>query len=119
MKNVSDKSFRGGTHILCSINFSPKVVPFMTYCGKIITVGENTDDDIIRRTRFACWITKLHTHTHTHTEYVILLAFSTATTVAQMRLNITIIYKLLVLFNSKSHHGQLLSGFLSVGLYSI
>jgi len=95
-KNVSDKSFRRGRgahissleqntrfifrtknhpqlYILCSINFSPKVVPFVTQRGKIRTVGENTDDDIARRTHFACWVTKLQTHTHS--EYVILLAF--------------------------------------------
>jgi len=28
---------------------------------------------IIRRMRFACWVTKV-THTHTHTEYVIFIA---------------------------------------------
>jgi len=34
-------------------------------------------DNIIRCTRFACWITKAThtTHTHTHSEYVILIAF--------------------------------------------
>jgi hypothetical protein len=31
-----------------------------------------TDDNIIRRMRFACWITKA---TDTHSEYVILIAF--------------------------------------------
>jgi len=138
MKNVSDKSFReGGTHILsleqnprfifrtkthpqlhilCSINFSPKVAPFVTQRGKISTVGKNTDDDIVRGTRFACWITKLQTHT---LRICNTSCFSTATTASQMRLNITMIYKLLVLFNNKSYHGQLLSDFLSVGLYSI
>jgi hypothetical protein len=34
-----------------------------------------TDDNIIRRMRFACCITKA-THTHTHSEYVILIDFS-------------------------------------------
>jgi hypothetical protein len=32
-----------------------------------------TDDNIIRRMRFACWITK---DTDTHSEYVILIAFA-------------------------------------------
>jgi hypothetical protein len=32
-----------------------------------------TDDNIIRRMRFACWITKA---TDTHSEYVIILAFA-------------------------------------------
>ena len=38
------------------------------------TAGQATDDNIIRRMRFACWITKA-TDTHTHTEYLILIAF--------------------------------------------
>jgi hypothetical protein len=38
-------------------------------CGK---AGQATDDNIIRRMRFACWITKA---TDTHSEYVILIAF--------------------------------------------
>jgi hypothetical protein len=36
------------------------------------TVGQATDDSIIRRMRFACWITKAKS---THSEYVILIAF--------------------------------------------
>jgi hypothetical protein len=36
------------------------------------TVGQATDDKIIRRMRFECWITKA---TDTHSEYVILKAF--------------------------------------------
>jgi hypothetical protein len=36
------------------------------------TAGQATDDNIIRRMRFACWITKA---TDTHSEYVILIAF--------------------------------------------
>jgi hypothetical protein len=36
------------------------------------TARQNTDDSIIRRMRFACWITKA---TDTHSEYVILIAF--------------------------------------------
>jgi hypothetical protein len=38
-------------------------------CGRAIQV---TDDNIIRRMRFTCWITKA---TDTHTEYVMLIAF--------------------------------------------
>jgi hypothetical protein len=38
-------------------------------CG---TAGQATDKNIIRRMRFACWITKA-THTHTHSEYIILI----------------------------------------------
>jgi hypothetical protein len=36
------------------------------------STGQATGDNIIRRMRFACWITK---DTHTHSEYVILAAF--------------------------------------------
>jgi hypothetical protein len=36
------------------------------------TAGQATDDNIIQRMRFACWITKA---TDTHSEYVILIAF--------------------------------------------
>ena len=42
----------------------PEVVPFMRQCGKKYGgAGEATDDNIIWRMRFACWITKA-THTH-------------------------------------------------------
>jgi hypothetical protein len=37
------------------------------YCG----VGQATDDNIIRRMRYSCWITKA-----TDTEYVIRIAFA-------------------------------------------
>jgi hypothetical protein len=36
------------------------------------TARQATDDNIIRRMRFACWITKA---TDTYSEYVILIAF--------------------------------------------
>jgi hypothetical protein len=36
------------------------------------TVGQATDDNIIRRMRFACWISKA---TDAHSEYLILTAF--------------------------------------------
>ena len=36
------------------------------------TAGQATDDSIIRRTRFACWITIV---THTDPEYVIFIGF--------------------------------------------
>ena len=53
----------------------------MEKCG---TAGRATDDNIARRMRFACWITKpLHTpHTHTHTHRIYnTYCFSTATIV--------------------------------------
>jgi len=39
--------------------------------GKCGTAQQATDDDVIRRMRFACRITK---DSHTHSEYVILIA---------------------------------------------
>jgi hypothetical protein len=39
---------------------------------KYCRAGQATDDDIIRRMRFACWITRA---TETRSEYVILIAF--------------------------------------------
>ena len=52
------------TRILCSITF------FRKSCrGRD---RQATDDNIIRRMRFACWITAT---TDTHSEYVILVAF--------------------------------------------
>jgi hypothetical protein len=82
------------THILCSVAFFRKSCRLWDNVEKYGTAGQATDDNIIRRMRFACWITKTtdtrararahtHTHTHTHTlslslshtEYVILIAF--------------------------------------------
>jgi hypothetical protein len=40
--------------------------------GKYGTDRQTTDESIIRRMRFACWITK---PTDTHSEYVIFIAF--------------------------------------------
>jgi hypothetical protein len=54
-------------------NFFSKILSFMR-CGEIyITATEGTDDNIILRTRFACWLAKA---TDTHSEYVTLTAFS-------------------------------------------
>jgi len=39
----------------------------MEECG---TAGQDTDDNIIWRTRFACWVTNA---TNTHSEYVIII----------------------------------------------
>jgi hypothetical protein len=52
--------------------YFPKIMPFMRQCGKEVTARQATDDNIIRRMRFACWITKA---TDTHSEYVIIIAF--------------------------------------------
>jgi hypothetical protein len=41
--------------------------------GKYGTARQVTDDNTIRRTRFACWVTKA---TDTHLESVIIIAFA-------------------------------------------
>jgi hypothetical protein len=58
----------------------PKIVPFMRYCGKYDGTRKATVDNIIGRTRFACWITKatrkhLHAQSPRLSEYVILYLF--------------------------------------------
>jgi hypothetical protein len=55
-------------------NFFKTIVRFLwDNVKKYGTARQATFDNIIRRMRFACWITKA---TDTHSEYVILIAFS-------------------------------------------
>ena len=70
-----------------------KVKTFMRQCR----AGQTTNDAIIQRMRFKCWITKAtHTHTHrtctrTHSGFVIFICcFSTATVVTWTRLCATL-----------------------------
>ena len=72
MRNVSDKSCtqNQNTHFMFN-NFSQNRAVWDNV-EKYGTAGQATDDNIIRRMRFACWITKA---TDTHSEYVILIAF--------------------------------------------
>jgi hypothetical protein len=58
------------THILCSITFFRRSCRLWDNVGKCGRARQATDDNIIRRMRFACWTTKA---TDTHFEYVILL----------------------------------------------
>jgi hypothetical protein len=59
------------THILCSINFR-KSRRLWDNVEKYGTARQDTDGNIIRRMRFACWIANA---TDTHSEHVILIAF--------------------------------------------
>jgi hypothetical protein len=59
-------------HILCSVIFSSKIVPFFDNVEKYGIARQGRDDNIIWRMRFACWITKA---TDTHSKYVILIDF--------------------------------------------
>jgi uncharacterized protein (UPF0305 family) len=60
------------TRILCLATFFRKSYRLWDNVEKYGTARQATDDNIIRRMRFACWITKA---TDTHSEYVILIAF--------------------------------------------
>jgi len=63
------------THILYSIIFSENRAVYKIYkimWKKYVIAGQATDGNIIRRMRFACWISKAK---DTHWEYVILIAF--------------------------------------------
>jgi hypothetical protein len=60
------------THILYSITFSQKSCRLWDNVEKYGTARQATDDNIIRRMRFACWMT---TAIGTHSEYVIIIAF--------------------------------------------
>jgi hypothetical protein len=72
MRNVSNVLQKIKTHILCSITFSRKPCRLWDNVEKYGTARQTTDGNIIRRMRFACWITKT---TDTHSEYIILIAF--------------------------------------------
>ena len=75
MRNIPDQFGRENQNarFMFSNFFFPKIVPFMTYVEKRGTAREATGDNIIRRMRFACWISKA---TDTGSEYVIIIAFS-------------------------------------------
>jgi len=73
------------THILCSVIFPRKIVPFFFEIMWKNFVQPGRPQMTIWRMRIACWITKAtdtHTHTHSHThslththsEYVTLIA---------------------------------------------
>ena len=60
------------THILCSITFCRQSWHLWENVEKYGGDGQDIDDSITRRMRFACWVTK---DTDTHSEYEILIAF--------------------------------------------
>ena len=83
MRNVSLKFIeKFKPHILCSMTF------FRKSRIKHGTSGQSTDDNIIRRMRNVCWITKA---TDTHSESVNTYCFCTATVVTLRRLNVTFV----------------------------
>jgi len=68
MRNASDKSCRE-THKTHSVTFFQKSCRLGDKVEKYCRAELATDDSIIRRMHFACWIAK---DTDTHSEYVIL-----------------------------------------------
>jgi hypothetical protein len=83
------------THIACSITSFRKSCLFWDNVEKFGRSGQATDNNIIRLTRIACWITKA---TDTHSDYIILIAFPWQKMVTRKRLNVTFIRTLSVLF---------------------
>jgi hypothetical protein len=80
------------THILCSIALFRKSCRLWDNVKKYGRARQATDDNIIRRMRFACWITKA-TDTICNT-----YCFSTAIIVTRTHLNVTFIRILPVFF---------------------
>jgi hypothetical protein len=74
MRNVSDKSCtqNQNTHFMFNNFFAWKSCRLWDNVEKYGRARQAIDDNITRRMRFACWITKA---TDTHTQYVILIAF--------------------------------------------
>jgi len=55
MRNVSDKSCAENQNTFIFNSFSPKIVSLQDNVEKYGTVQQTTDDNIIRRMRFACY----------------------------------------------------------------
>jgi hypothetical protein len=73
MRNFAGKEVdKIKTHISCSIAFSKNRVVYEMMWKKYGTARQATEDNIIRRMRFACWITKA---TDRRPEYLLLIAF--------------------------------------------
>jgi hypothetical protein len=53
------------THILCSITFFPEIVPIMKNVEEYGRARLATDENVLRRMRFARQITKARIQTHT------------------------------------------------------
>ena len=106
MRNVSDKICRQNQNRYVMFNnFSfSKIVPFIRQRGKnSIEVKQVTDENIIRRMRFACRMYKAaHTHTHTQNmQHLLLFHCSNGRTNTLEYCDLRI---LLVLLTPNTHH---------------
>jgi hypothetical protein len=63
------------TYILCSVISFWKFCPVLCYVENYGRARLASDDNIIRRMRFVCWINKA---TNAHWQYILLIAFGTA-----------------------------------------
>ena len=90
------------TRILCSINLSLKSCYLSNNVEKYCTGRQATDDNIIGRMRFACWLnkTRIKTHTHTHYLIVIVYCFYSATMVVTFILTLYISFRALPISNA-------------------
>ena len=72
MRNVSDIVVEKNqkTHSMFN-NFVPEIIPIMRQCENDCTARKATDNNMIQRMLFACWIIKV---AGTHSEYVIINA---------------------------------------------
>ena len=61
------------THILCSVTFFTKSCPLWDNVEKYGRVEQSADNNIIRRMRFACRITKARIQTHTQNMQYLLI----------------------------------------------
>ena len=102
MRDVSDKIVEEiKTRFLCSITFiSGNRAVYEIMWKKYDSGRQATDDNITRRMRFACWITKA---TDTHPERVILVASPLHQWFREQRLNVVFIRTLPFLFRLFSH----------------
>jgi hypothetical protein len=94
MSNVSATFVEKIKHILYSITFFRNRAVYEIMLKKYGTARQATDDSIIRRMRFACWITKATDTLRICNTY----CFSTVTMVKRTRLNVTCICRLPLLF---------------------
>jgi len=71
MRNIQKKVVEESkTHILCSVTFFQKSYRLWNYVEIYGRTRQATDDYLIRRMRFVCWITKA---TDTHLGYAIII----------------------------------------------
>jgi hypothetical protein len=73
------------SHVLSSVTFFFKSYRVWDNVEKYGRTGQATNNDIIRRMRFACWITKVTNTLRIYNTY----CFSTATTVSRKHLYFT------------------------------